>query len=88
MGKKYHTVGTVPQFNAKMVEMGKINTPNRHIHDRSLSWLETGTSILSGGVKKCSGREPPFLVKLNHTYTWSLFIVGNLYIKTLKKPIY
>jgi hypothetical protein len=26
MGKKYHTVGTVPQFNAKMVEMGKINT--------------------------------------------------------------
>jgi len=45
MGKKYHTVGTVLQFNAKMVEMGKINTPNRHIHDRSLFWLETGTSI-------------------------------------------
>ena len=27
------------------------NTPKTHIHDRSLSWLGTGTSIKSGGVK-------------------------------------
>jgi len=30
---------------------GKINTSNTHIHDRSLSWLSTGTSIKSGWVK-------------------------------------
>jgi hypothetical protein len=30
---------------------GKIDTTNTHIHDWSLSWLSTGTSIKSGGVK-------------------------------------
>jgi hypothetical protein len=29
----------------------KIDTPSTQIHDRSLSWLGTGTSIKSGGVK-------------------------------------
>jgi hypothetical protein len=32
----------------KIVEIGKINTP---IHDRSLSWPGTGTSVKSDGVK-------------------------------------
>ena len=31
----------------KIVEKEKIDTPNTQIHDRSLSWLDTGTSILS-----------------------------------------
>jgi hypothetical protein len=35
----------------KTVEKDKIDTPSTQIHDRSLSWLGTGTSIKSGGVK-------------------------------------
>ena len=49
--KKYHTVGTVPKPNRKIEESSKIDTSNTQIHDRSLYWLDTGTSIKSGGVK-------------------------------------
>ena len=35
----------------KIVDRDKIDTPNIQIHDRSLSWISTGTSIKSGGVK-------------------------------------
>jgi hypothetical protein len=49
---KYHTVGTIPKSIKTIVERVKIETPNNtQIHDRSLSWLDTGTSITSGGVK-------------------------------------
>jgi hypothetical protein len=44
---KYHTVGTFPKFNRKIVESGKIQTllqKLKKVHDRSLSWLGTGTS--------------------------------------------
>jgi hypothetical protein len=34
-----------------MVERGKINILNIRIHDHSLSWLDTGTSIKSGRVE-------------------------------------
>ena len=34
-----------------MVERGKIDTPNTTIHDHSLAWLDTYTSIRSGGFK-------------------------------------
>jgi len=47
--KKHHNVGTVPKFN------GKIETPNTQMHDRSISWLGTGTSIKTGGVKLVCG---------------------------------
>ena len=30
---------------------GKIDTPNAQIHDCTLSWLDTGTSIKSGVAK-------------------------------------
>ena len=43
--KKYQTVETIPKSNIKMVESGKIDTPNTQIHDRSLSSFVTGTSI-------------------------------------------
>jgi len=43
--KKYHTVRTVLKYNRKIVERGKIDTINTQIHDRSLSWPSTGTSI-------------------------------------------
>jgi len=39
--KKYHTVGTVPKSNRKIVERGKIDIPNTQIYDRSFSWLGT-----------------------------------------------
>ena len=48
---KYHTVETVLKPNIKIVERDKLDTSNTQIHDRSLSWLGTGTSIKSGGVK-------------------------------------
>jgi len=32
-------------------------TPNPHIHDRSLFWLGTGTSIQSSGVKLFSNNK-------------------------------
>ena len=47
---KYHTVGIFPKFNRKIVERGKIQillqskTLKKKVHDRSLSWLGTGTS--------------------------------------------
>ena len=31
--KKYHTVGTVPKSNIKIIERGKIDTPNTLMHD-------------------------------------------------------
>jgi hypothetical protein len=49
--KKYHTVGIIPKSNIKILERGKIYTSNTQIHDRSLSFLGTDTSIKSGGVK-------------------------------------
>jgi cell division protein FtsL len=49
--KTYHTVGTIPKSNIEIVEKGKIDTSKTQIHDCSLSWLETGTSIKSVGVR-------------------------------------
>ena len=42
---------TVSKSNINLVERLKINTPCTQMHDRSLSWLRTGTSIKSDGVK-------------------------------------
>jgi hypothetical protein len=49
--KKYCTVGTIPTSTIKAVERGNIDTPHTQIHDRSFSWLDTGTSIRSGVVR-------------------------------------
>jgi len=46
--KKYHTVETVSKSKIKIVERGQIDTPYTQIHDRSLSWFGTGTSIKIG----------------------------------------
>ena len=43
--KKYHTVGIFPKSNRKIVERDKIDTNNTQMHDRSFSWLGTGTSL-------------------------------------------
>ena len=39
--KKYHTVGTIPKLNIKIVENDKIDTSNTQIHDCSLPWIGT-----------------------------------------------
>ena len=49
--KKYHTGGTVLNYNIKIDERGKIDIPSTQTHDRSLSLLRTGTSIKRGVVK-------------------------------------
>ena len=49
---KYHTFGTVPKSNRKIVERGKIDTPNTYIHYRSLCWFGTVTSITKSGGDK------------------------------------
>ena len=49
--KQYHSVGTIPESNIKIVESAEIDTPNTQIYDRSISLLATGTSIKSDGVK-------------------------------------
>jgi hypothetical protein len=38
--------------NIKIVERDQIDTSNTHVHDRSLPWLCTGTSMKSGGLKE------------------------------------
>ena len=43
--EKYHTAATIPNLNIKIAERGNIDTPNTQIHDLSLSWFGTGTSI-------------------------------------------
>ena len=48
---KYYTVGIVPKPNIKIVERRKTDTPKTQIHDRPLSWPDTGISIKSAGVK-------------------------------------
>ena len=52
-----HIVETIPKSNIKIIERVGIDTPNTQIHDRSLSWLGTGTSITSGGVKLVLGAQ-------------------------------
>ena len=55
----YHTVGTVPAFNSKSVEICKFDIPNTHIKDRS--WLSSGTSIKSDGVSSIWGQLKSYL---------------------------
>ena len=49
--KNYHTLVTIPKSSIKIIERGKIDTRNTQIHELSLSWFGTGTSIKSGSVK-------------------------------------
>jgi hypothetical protein len=49
--KKYHIVDKLPTSNIKIVERGKTNTGNTQAQRRSLSLIDTGTSIKSGGIK-------------------------------------
>jgi hypothetical protein len=52
VNKKYHIVRTIPKSNFEIVEKDKIDSTNAQIHDHSLSWFGTCTSIKSGGGTK------------------------------------
>jgi len=47
--KIYHTVGKYQISNRKIAERGKMDSHITQIHERSLPWLGTGTSIKSDG---------------------------------------
>lgn len=53
MTNEYHTLSEYLQkFNKKnRRDKGNIDTPNTHMHDRSLCWLDPGISMKSDGVK-------------------------------------
>jgi hypothetical protein len=46
--------GSFPKSNRKIIIRGKIDIHSSHIHNHSLSWLCTGTSIKSRGAKQTS----------------------------------
>ena len=48
---KYHTLGTVPKFKIKITERYKIDIPNIHIHESSLSRHGADISVNSGGLR-------------------------------------
>jgi hypothetical protein len=41
--KKNNTIGAVPKSTRKIVEICKIDTPNKQEHDRSHCWRGTGS---------------------------------------------
>ena len=69
----------IPNSNIKIVERVKVDTFNTQIHDRSLPWLGTHTSLNGGGVKLLLCPPPPlkykYKVKQKCTSTkWSMCI--------------
>ena len=64
-------VGTVPKSNIKIVQRDKIDTTKTQIrvHDRSISWLGTDTSIKSGGVKLVLWTQVSSLSNIMRSYT-------------------
>jgi len=42
----FHTTGTVPRSNIKIIERGTIDIPNILLHHHSLSWLVDIPNIL------------------------------------------
>jgi len=46
------TLGTTPNSNIKIVERGNMDIPYTQLHDHSLFWIGTGTSVKIGGEVK------------------------------------
>lgn len=53
--EKYDIIGTVLKLSRKFVVRGKIDSFHRQIHDRSLLWRGTGTSMKIGEFKLVFG---------------------------------
>ena len=49
--KQYHTPGTIPKENIKIIERGQIDSTNTQMHDLLFSWHGTGTSLKGGGFE-------------------------------------
>jgi hypothetical protein len=47
---KIKNAGKVLKCNRNILEISKFDTPNTQIHNRSLSWLGTDTSVKSDGA--------------------------------------
>jgi hypothetical protein len=69
--KKNTTLSENSKIKYKIVTRDKIDIPNTQIHDNSLSWLGTGTSIANEGVKLVAWSEtfPPREKK----WSWKCF---------------
>ena len=50
-----------------MVERCKIDTPNTQIHDRSLSWLVTGTFTKGGGFELALLTQATLISEMRHS---------------------
>ena len=62
--KKYHTVGTVPQCNGKIVERGITDTPNTHKYMTAyFSGLVSALQYKVAGLNLLYWPTPPLLVK-------------------------
>ena len=44
--KRYNTVGKVPESNVKIVERGKIDNPNKQIHDVTHKYMTDHLPVL------------------------------------------
>jgi len=60
---KKHTVGTFLKLNIKTIESDKSDNLEPQIHDCSISWLGTDTSIKMTGLNKFYDPIHPLLVK-------------------------
>ena len=65
---KYHTVETFLIPNRKSHRKRQRATHDIQIHEYSLSWVGTGTSIKRGGVKASFTSLNPLLIKLKKTF--------------------
>ena len=78
---KYHSVGTFPKSNRKIVERSKVDTPSTHIYDPLLPWLGTGTSIKGGGDELMLWAKSSFLKpKKKHNLIIKVQLLASLHM--------
>lgn len=77
--QKYHTVTTTAKSNTEIVGRDKIDILNTQVHDCSLSWPSTGTSIKRGGLNwyYLLSQIIPFffLLKFTSIYVYYVFFI-------------
>ena len=62
--KMPHCCRNNSKSNMKIIERGKIDTPNTQIQYHSFSWLGTGTSVKNGIVKLVSWAQATLLSEM------------------------
>jgi hypothetical protein len=86
--QKYHTVRTVLKIQYQNTERGKIDTPNTHIHDRSLSWLGIDTSIQSGVFKLVLWAQTPPLSEMMLTNSYTIGVLPEFFSPTCSSTFF